>query len=203
MKDRAIFLDKDGTLIYDVPYNVDPEKIQLQAGVARGLRLLAASGYRLVVVSNQAGVARGLFAEEALQAVEQRLRELFASCGAELHGFYYCPHHPEGRVRRYAVTCLCRKPAPGLLFQGARELGINLAASWMVGDILNDIEAGRRVDCRTVLIDNGGETEWRASPLRRPHYTVSNFLQAAQTILQAGQGPLQQAAASPQASAGL
>src|SRR3954470_4144135 len=107
---KAVFLDKDGTLIEDVPYNVDPERIRLAPGAEQGLRLLHAAGYGLVVISNQSGGARGFFEEEALLAVEQRLRDLLAGAGVPLLGFYYCPHHPEGVVPNLAVACGCRKP---------------------------------------------------------------------------------------------
>src|SRR5437660_1197232 len=123
MTRRAAFLDKDGTLIDDVPYNVDPALIRLAAGVTEGLPRLHAAGFLVIVVSNQSGVARGLFAEEALGAVRDRLRELLAGLGVPLAGFYYCPHHPGGTVPRYAVPCGCRKPAPGLILDAARAHG--------------------------------------------------------------------------------
>ncbi len=183
MSTRAVFLDKDGTLIEDVPYNVRPELIRLMPGSDAGLRDLHAAGYRLVIVSNQSGVARGYFREEALQEVEARLRELLAERGITLAGFYWCPHHPEGRVPGYGVTCLCRKPAPGLLWKAADDHGFDLSRSWLVGDILNDVEAGRRAGCRTVLLDNGHETEWLRTPLREPHYTAADLNGAARIIL--------------------
>src|SRR4051794_10145376 len=141
---RAIFLDKDGTLIEDVPYNVDPARIRLAPGAAEGLPRLHAAGFRLIVISNQSGVARGLFAEEALGGVRDRLRELLADVGVPLDGFYYCPHHPEGVVPEYALACACRKPEPGMILDSAREHGIEPGQSWFVGDILDDVEAGRR-----------------------------------------------------------
>src|SRR5512133_1275159 len=138
---RAVFLDKDGTLIDDVPYNVDPACMRLLAGVAEGLRCLHSAGYRLIVVSNQSGVARGYFPVEALRAVEMRLRGLLVEAGVPLDGFYYCPHHPDGTEPGYAIECECRKPAPGLILQAAFEHGIDLGRSWLAGDILNDLEA--------------------------------------------------------------
>src|SRR5437773_11255948 len=105
---RAVFLDKDGTLVEDVPYNVDPDRIRLTPGAVAGLFALHAAGYRLVVVSNQSGVARGFFPESALRGVEGRLRELLADAGIPLAGFYYCPHHPQGCVAGLASGCDCR-----------------------------------------------------------------------------------------------
>ena len=180
---RAIFLDKDGTLVEDLPYNVDPKLLRLAPGALDGLRLLRAAGYGLFVISNQSGVARGLFPESALAPVEARLRELLGRAGVALAGFYYCPHHPRGRVAGYALVCRCRKPAPGLVRRAAREHAVELGASWFIGDILDDVEAGRRAGCRTVLIDNGNETEWRLTALRQPDHTAPNLLSAAQFIL--------------------
>ena len=118
---RAVFLDKDGTLVEDVPYNVDPRLVRLSPGAAPAARRLREAGYALIVVSNQSGVARGYFKRSALRAVEERLRSLLADAGVPLTGFYDCPHHPEGVVPQYAVTCKCRKPRPGLLLRAARE----------------------------------------------------------------------------------
>lgn len=182
---RAVFLDKDGTLIEDVPYNVDPALIRLMPGVGEALRTLQEAGFTLVVVTNQSGVARGLFPESALGGVEARLRELLAEDGVTLAGFYACPHHPEGTVAGYAQDCDCRKPGPGLLRRAAGELDLDLDASWMVGDILNDVEAGRRAGCRAVLLDNGGETEWVPGPYRVPHHTVRSWPEVAAAILTA------------------
>jgi D,D-heptose 1,7-bisphosphate phosphatase len=178
----AVFLDKDGTLVEDVPYNVDPGLIQLADGAEEALRMLHAAGYLLVVVTNQSGVARGLFEEAALAPVEHRLRVLLGRAGVPLAGLFYCPHHPEGSVEAYAVDCTCRKPADGLLRQAACEHGIDLARSWMIGDILHDVEAGRRAGCRTILLDVGHETEWALTPLRTPHVVARGLLEAARVV---------------------
>lgn len=183
--DRAVFLDKDGTMIDDIPYNVDPALMTLAPGAAEGLLLLHRLGYRLVVVSNQSGVARGYFPESAIAAVEDRLRSILAELGVPLAAFVYCPHHLEGAVAEYAIACDCRKPAPGMLLRAAREHGIDPARSWLVGDILDDVEAGRRAGCRTILIDNGNETEWVLSPGREPHHRAANLARAAQIIAEA------------------
>lgn len=184
---RAVFLDKDGTLIENVPYNVDPGKIRLTAG-ATELQQIHQSGYLLIVISNQSGVARGYFPEVALAGVEERSRELLAQLNIPLSGFYYCPHHPQGSVAHYAIACNCRKPNPGMLLQAAQDHDIDLSESWFVGDILNDVEAGRRAGCKTILLDNGNETEWFFSPQRVPHYRVTQLSQAAHIIAAADQG---------------
>lgn len=182
MSNKTVFLDKDGTLIEDVPYNVDPKHIKLATGAIEGLLLLEKLGYELIVITNQSGVARGYFQESALVGVEEHLRNLLGEAGINLSGFYYCPHHPDGVVSEFAIACDCRKPAPGLLLRAACDRNIDLHASWFIGDILNDVEAGHRAGCKTILINNGNETEWELSPLRTPDFTVSDLAEAAQVI---------------------
>lgn len=183
MMSKAVFLDKDGTLIEDIPYNVDPEHIRLAQGACAALRFLQERGYRLIVVTNQSGVARGFFEEHHVQRVWNKIGDMLASAGIVLTDLYYCPHHPQGKVRKYAVECFCRKPQPGMLYRAALEHNIDLAESWMVGDILNDIEAGKRAGCRTVLIDNGHETEWKLESAREPEFTVGDLESAARVIV--------------------
>jgi histidinol-phosphate phosphatase family protein len=168
---RAVFVDKDGTLVVDVPYNVDPVRIRLTTEAFEAVARLAAQRYRVIVVSNQPGAAMGLFEEGSLKQVEARLRELLPG----LDGFYYCPHLA-------ATGCSCRKPRPGLLERAAREHGIDLRASWMIGDILDDIEAGRRAGCRTILLDVGSETEWLLGGERSPHHFAANLPAAAAIV---------------------
>ncbi|ACR28649.1 D-glycero-alpha-D-manno-heptose-1,7-bisphosphate 7-phosphatase [Burkholderia glumae] len=182
MNSTAVFLDKDGTLLDDVPYNVDPARMRFAPGARAALTLLAARRVALIVVSNQSGVALGRFAPDALDAVAARLRAMFAECGATLAGAYWCPHHPRGSVAAYARACGCRKPAPGMLLQAAREHGLDLARSWFVGDILDDVEAGNRAGCRTVLLDNGHETEWLPGALRVPTARAADLHGAARLI---------------------
>jgi len=176
----AVFLDKDGTLIDDVPYNVDPRRMTLKPGTVGGLRRLSRLGYRLLVVSNQPGVAQGRFEVGALEPVRQRLAQLLSEQGVHMEGFYFCPHGPD-------EGCDCRKPLPGMLFKAAAEHQVDLAASWMIGDILDDVEAGGRAGCRTILIDNGNETLWLRSVLRTPTWIASD-LDAAAQLIQATRG---------------
>lgn len=178
---KAIFLDKDGTLIEDVPYNVNLDRISLYPETRSSVHQLYATGYSLVIITNQSGVARGYFPETALVTVESYLRVLL---GVPIAGFYYCPHHPDGTVLQYAISCDCRKPEPGLLRQAAIDHDIDLSQSWLIGDILNDIEAGHRAGCRTVLIDRGNETEWLLTPARIPDYVAPDLSQAVDFILQ-------------------
>ena len=167
---KAIFLDKDGTLIPDIPYNVDPARVRLLPGVADTLRRLGEAGYILIVVSNQSGIARGLFTEDELQAAFDHLSALLAREDVKIEAIYWCPHHPA-----HGGPCDCRKPAPGLLNRAIGELQIDPAQSWIVGDTLDDVEAGARAGCRTILVGGGGEEERGAGNEREPHFTVRTF----------------------------
>lgn len=180
---KAVFWDKDGTLIPDIPYNVNPSRITLYPDAGESLSRLRNAGFKLIVVSNQAGIAQGLFSETALADVWHRLTELLSPFGAEPDAFYYCPHHPKGLVKGYARLCSCRKPEPGLLLQAAWEHQLDLKASWMVGDILNDVEAGNRAGCRTMFIDRGNETEWLITPHRLPDARAQSLWDATTYIV--------------------
>ncbi|HJT50594.1 MAG TPA: HAD family hydrolase [Nitrosospira sp.] len=172
---RAVFIDKDGTLIRDVPYNVDPRHVSLTKGAGAALCRMKNEGYQLVVISNQSGIARGLFEEKDLLAVNRQIQRLLAPYGVEVDAFYYCPHGP-------GDECSCRKPKPGMILQAADERAIATRISWMIGDILNDIEAGNRAGCRTIHLDNGNETEWIKGSYREPSYSVRDLTEAADII---------------------
>lgn len=183
----AVFLDKDGTLVENVPYNVDPALVRFTPHALQAVRCLADHGFALVIVSNQPGLALGYFDRAAwvrLQAaVTRRLQD---EAGVALTAFLACPHAPSPRSM---PGCLCRKPAPGMLRQAALSHKLDLARSWMVGDILDDVEAGRRAGCQSILMDVGNETEWQLSPLRTPHHRVPDLLAAARLIVGASTGP--------------
>lgn len=176
----AVFIDKNGTLIEEVPYNVDPERVRFLPNAFEGLRLLAEQGHALIVVTSEPGLGLGLVNRAALTRIEHALAaRVRDEAGVELAGFYTCPHRPGPRGE---PACLCRVPAPGLLRQAALSQRLDLRRSWMIGDTLNDIEAGRRVGARTVLMDVGNEKAWRMSPLRTPQHRVPDLLEAAQVI---------------------
>jgi histidinol-phosphate phosphatase family protein len=173
---KAVFLDRDGTLIVNRHYGSDPDGIELFDDVVEGLLELRAAGYKLVLVSNQSGVARGYFDEAAVARMHDRLQRMLNQHGAALDGMEYCPHHPEGDTSPYAMECVCRKPAPGMFHRAARKHGVDLSASWMVGDIEADVEAGRRAGARTVLV--GPEA---AQP--PPDHRAEDFAAAVRHIL--------------------
>ncbi|HZS59241.1 MAG TPA: HAD-IIIA family hydrolase [Gemmatimonadaceae bacterium] len=173
MSDRAVLLDKDGTLVHNVPGARDPAAFELMPLVGETLARLSNAGFRLAVVSNQPGVALGCFTAADLERTERRLRECL---GLPIERFFYCPHAPD-------EGCACRKPAPGLLQHAMRALDAAPETTWFVGDILDDIEAAHRAGCRAILFDSGGETEWEWSPLRAPDHVVRRFDRVADLIL--------------------
>jgi D-glycero-D-manno-heptose 1,7-bisphosphate phosphatase len=176
----AVFIDKDGTLIRNVPYNVDPTLLQFMPAAPQALCALAAAGFALVVVTNQSGLALRKFSRGEFDTLATALRQrLRAEAGVELTDLLHCPHAPGADG---LPVCPCRKPAAGLLLKAARRHHLDLQRSWMVGDTLDDIEAGRRCGCRTVLFDSGGETVWRRAPLRTPHRQMTDWVDVAQLI---------------------
>jgi D,D-heptose 1,7-bisphosphate phosphatase len=151
----AVFLDRDGTINEEVGYLDRMEKLQLIPGAAEAIRLINASGMKTVVVTNQSGVARGIFDEAFVAQVHARLGEMLREEGASLDGIYYCSHHPTEGRGDYLRVCECRKPAPGLLLRAVAELHIDPARSYMVGDTLKDIEAGCRAGVQGILVRTG------------------------------------------------
>jgi D,D-heptose 1,7-bisphosphate phosphatase len=153
---RALFFDRDGTLIRDLGSLARPDLVQLCAGASEALRSAAEMGFEIVIVSNQSGVARGYYDEAAVEAVNRRMIELL---GTAPRAAYFCFHHPKGIRPEYALDCDCRKPKPGLLLRAERELGISLPDSVIVGDSMRDLMAGRAAGTRTVLVLTGEAAE--------------------------------------------
>jgi D-glycero-D-manno-heptose 1,7-bisphosphate phosphatase len=180
---KAVFIDKDGTLIRDVPYNIDPRWLRLTPGAGVALRRLKNAGYKLIVITNQPGIARKLFKESDLLSLNAEIQTLLAPYGVKMDGFYYCPHGPSD-------GCKCRKPLPGLILRAAEDHAIDLRKSWMIGDILHDVEAGNRAGCRSIHFDNGNETEWVRGECRQPEYTVKGLIEAASLIFPAASSPV-------------
>jgi D,D-heptose 1,7-bisphosphate phosphatase len=174
---RAVFLDRDLTIIEDMEYSVDASKLKLLPGALEGLKRLREAGYLLVVVTNQSGIARGYFDEASLKAFNAEFVRWMAGKGIALSGTYYCPHYAEGSVPEYAVRCACRKPGPGLLLRAAKELNLDLHASWMIGDRPADIGAGRAAGTRAVRIGRSGSDEPPAD------FDAADLLEAAEIIL--------------------
>ncbi|NJN17416.1 MAG: HAD family hydrolase [Oscillochloris sp.] len=177
MPTPALLLDRDGTLVEPRHYPRRPEELVLYPNLSAGLRRFQAAGWKLALITNQAGIAHGYFSEADLAAMHQHLTAQLAQQDIQLSGVFYCPHHPEGIVERFAHVCNCRKPQPGMLINAAEQLRIDLDHSWFIGDILDDIEAGNRAGCRTVLVDLGTEARPQ-DPIRRPTAVARNTAHA-------------------------
>jgi len=195
MANRAVFLDRDGTLIEEVGYATRPEQIRILGGVARALARLAAAGYKLVVVTNQSGIARGFLTEDDLNRFHQALDDHLGLLGARVDVYYTCPHHPDPAeaVRpELAVDCQCRKPRPGLILQAARDLGLDLAESWLVGDTWRDIEAGQAAGVQTIKLPAIPSHDGPRPPqVQPPTAEAASLERAADMILQSSTSSLQ------------
>lgn len=181
MSRPAILLDRDGTVVHARHYPSRPEELVLYDGLTDGLAEMKAAGYALVLITNQSGIARGIFTIDALHRMHDRLCADLAAAGAALDGIFFCPHHTDGNLPAYAIDCDCRKPRPGMLLQAARDLDLDLDRSWFVGDILDDVEAGNRAGCRTLLVDLGTESE-PSDPVRMPRFVARSTRHALQII---------------------
>ena len=205
MPNKAIFFDRDGTLIEDPGYLSSPDQVRLLPGVTDALAESRRLGYKLVVVSNQSGVARGIITEKVLAQIHERLRELLARNGAQLDRIYYCPYHPEGAVPRYRKESRLRKPSPGMLLAAAKDMNIDLAESWVIGNSGRDIEAGARAGCTTILISNPAHPQAAATTGPPPDHKAVNMKEAVNIIKRhlrsprkTAQAPEQPQAAAPQ-----
>ena len=185
----CVFLDRDGVLIEDVDLLTDMRQIRVLPGVAQALDRLRRGDYKLVVVTNQAVVARGSTTLEQVHAINAEIERRLLLSGAWLDAWYVCPHHPSATLAEYRVDCECRKPRPGMIRRAAAERGIDLPRSYMVGDRLSDIAAGASAGCRTVQVTSGRhdappiETTAQFVQFTRPDHQCAGLLDATQWIL--------------------
>ena len=171
---KAVFLDRDGTIARDVPYCSRPEDLEILPTVPQAIRLLNQHGFKVVVVTNQSGVARGYFSKEILRNIHDKMLDELARQDANIDAIYYCPHHPDD-------NCQCRKPKTGLLTQAAMEHNIELSTSFMVGDTEIDIVSGNTVNCKTILVTTGPKRG--EDVVTRPDYIAESLLDASQWII--------------------
>jgi D-glycero-D-manno-heptose 1,7-bisphosphate phosphatase len=172
MNDKVVILDRDGTMVIDRGYLDDPAGLEFLPGAAEGLRSLQSQGYRLVVITNQSGVGRGLFPIERVYAMNARLELMVEQAGHKLEQIYFCPHAP-------VIGCECRKPGLKLMMRAATELGFDPASAIVIGDKESDVEFGQRAGAVTMLIAN---PESRLVPSKAPDYVVENLREAADII---------------------
>ena len=185
---RAVFLDRDGTVNEEVGYLTDLAKLKLIPGAGAAIKKLQETGLKIVVVTNQSGVARGYFTEALVQDAHVLLTELLRKEGARLDGIYYCPHHPTEGHSQYVMVCDCRKPRTGLIDRAARDLGIDVTLSYVVGDKWSDVELGQRAGAHSVLVTTGfapdDPANVRPYHLADPEFTAHSLAEAADWIIQ-------------------
>jgi len=197
MSEKAIFLDRDDTLIEDPGYINDPAQVKLLDGVPEALIQFNALGYKLIVVTNQSAVAHGIVTEKVLGEIHDRLKRLLADKNAFLDGIYYCPYHPEGVIPKYCKESNRRKPSPGMLLKAADEMDIDLSQSWCVGNSSRDIEAGLQAGCKTILIDMPPAHQKQSGPSLslagvNPDYKAVNIKEAVNIVKKYLRSPAEQ-----------
>jgi D-glycero-D-manno-heptose 1,7-bisphosphate phosphatase len=180
---KAVFLDRDGTIVEDIGYLNSPEQLKFIPGSIEAIKKLNEAGYKVVVITNQAGVARGLITEDMLQTIDKTLHKWILNGGAHLDGIYYCPHHPDHGVYPYKQVCECRKPHPGLLKRAHRDLEIDLARSFMIGDKATDVEAGKRAGTKTVFVRSGRGKEEEKKIDGEPNHIAKDLSDAVNWLL--------------------
>ncbi len=160
MRTIGVFLDRDGTVIEEVNYLSDFSKLELLPGAAEAIRLINKEGIKAIMITNQAGVARGYFSEGFISEVHKKLELLLEDKGAHLDAIYYCPHHHEGVIEEYKIVCECRKPKPGMVRDAADKLNLDLARSYIVGDRMSDIQLANNIGAKGILVLTGyGDVE--------------------------------------------
>jgi D-glycero-D-manno-heptose 1,7-bisphosphate phosphatase len=189
-KNIAVFLDRDGTINEEAGYLDNLAKIKIIPAAFEAIRMINVNAMKAIVISNQAGVARGLFSEEFVNVANEYLRAALREKNAIIDKFYYCPHHPTEGMGRYRQECDCRKPAAGMLLQAAQEMNINLAQSYIIGDRYNDMEAGKRVGVKGILVKTGfGQSLLqdvgpdKPTPQNKPDFVAADILEAVRWIL--------------------
>lgn len=184
----AVFLDRDGTITEEIGYVNHEDRLRLMQRTGAAIRLLNEVGLPVVVVTNQAGVARGYFKEEMIHTVHARMQEMLAAEGARVDGIYYCPHHPRTGPPEYRIACNCRKPETGMIERACAELGLDASRSFMVGDKASDVEFGRRVGARGILVLTGygrGERQYQPEKYQQePDFIATDLFDAALWIIQ-------------------
>ena len=179
---KAVFLDRDDTIVDDPGYIRSPEQLRLIPGATEALKQLKKMGYLLVVITNQSGVARGFVTEEQLEEIHQELRRQLAADNAMIDRLYYCPYHPDGEVKDFSVESNLRKPNAGMFFQAEEDLDIDLTQSWMIGDSYRDIQAGKAAGCHTILVDVPGKIREKKKTDAEPDRKAVNLREAVNII---------------------
>ena len=178
MGNKAAFIDRDGTINANIGYIDSPDSFKMYSGVAEGIKLLNEDGFKVIIITNQSGIARGFFSEETLDKIHNKMKKELSDKGAKIDAIYYCPHHPDEK-------CSCRKPNPGLIEKATNDLDIDTKKSFILGDRMLDVEAGHKKGCKTVLVPENKEKvniEMEESKIE-PDYVCDDFYTGVKWIL--------------------
>ena len=178
---RAVFLDRDGVIVEDPYYTYRTDQLKLIPGSAKAIRLLNENNFITVVVTNQAGIAKGYFTEEDTISFNQSMKQKLMEHDAHIDAIYYCPHHPDAKIEKYKIDCDCRKPKPGMLKDAEKDFNIDLRRSFIIGDRLSDIDAGKCVGCKTIMVLTGYGKKKKKN--NRIDYIAQNLYDAITKIL--------------------
>ena len=177
-KSKACFLDRDGVLVEEVNYLGSPEQVNIFPESIRALQLLKDNNYKVIVVTNQAGVARGFFTEDSISEVHKEIDRQLTKYKLNIDHYYYCPHHPDGTVKKYAIDCNCRKPMPGMILQAVKDYDIDISKSFLVGDKVSDLMAAENSGCSAILVETGHGKEHKKNALEKSFSVFANIEQA-------------------------
>jgi histidinol-phosphate phosphatase family protein len=181
MGSKAVFIDRDGTINVNVNYLDDPDNFQMYPTVAKGIKHLQKQGFKIIIITNQSGIARGFFSQEILQKIHEKMLHQLSKEGATVDAIYYCPHHPKD-------NCECRKPRVGLFEKAAEEFNIDMRQSFMIGDRMLDIEAGYKSGCKTILVpeNHSKVKEELEASIIKPDYICNDFYSGVLWIVKHG-----------------
>lgn len=181
--ERAVFLDRDGTIIEDTGYPHQREKIKFLPGASAAISLLNKNGFKVIITTNQSGVARGYFTEETVEEINRYIQESLVKQGAVIDKIYYCPHHVDGIIKEYRKECYCRKPNPGMIEEAISEFGIDPKDSFLIGDKISDIGAGHRAGCKTILLKDEIPPDDEMETTLVPDYIAVNLYEAVKLVV--------------------
>ena len=173
--EKACFLDRDGVLIKEVNYLSSPNQVQIFPESVKALKILQKYQYRVIVVTNQAGVARGYFKESSVSKVHKEIDRQLLRYGLKIDAYYYCPHHPDGTVREYSINCNCRKPMPGMILKAAQDFRLDLSKSFLLGDKMSDLLAAENAGCVGGLVETGYGKEYKEKALSKGFSVFTNI----------------------------
>lgn len=183
-KSKACFLDRDGVLIEEKNYLASIADVNIPDETLEALKIIKNKGFKIIVITNQGGVARGYYSENAVIAVHKEIDRILALKDLAIDAYYYCLHHPDGSVKEYSIACDCRKPSPGMILQAAKDFNIDLSKSFMIGDKMSDVKAAENAGCLGILVKTGHGKNHAEKALKKNVIVKENILEAVKYCLE-------------------